>query len=116
MGGAAGAGLLLDGVGGAVEVRRRSRSGSGGVSGWRSRLPVSSSRSRRWSVGGASVLPAALIGGEAAVNQQRKFRNRRLNSPSLKQKTPAGERRYSAVLLLLAVCGDIVTLRATRRP
>lgn len=30
-------------------------------------------------------------GGEAAVHQQREFRNRRLNSPSLKQKAPAGQ-------------------------
>lgn len=34
-------------------------------------------------MGGARGLPDILIGGEAAVNQQREFRDRRLNSASL---------------------------------
>lgn len=42
---------------------------------------MSSSRRRSY-VGGAAV-----TGGEAAVNQQRQFRNRRLNAPSLKRET-----------------------------
>ena len=77
----AGGGWLQVRVGGAMEVRR-GRSGTWGGGGGsasccRSRLPVSR-RKRKTCVGGASVLP-----GEAAVNQQREFRNRRLNSTTL---------------------------------
>lgn len=106
VGGAAGTGVLQVRVGGAVEVRR-SRSGSrgsgggrcggggGGLSSWRNRLLLDrvnssgggsscSRRGGRRPVGGVRVLPANLITGDkAVVNQQRKFWNRRLNSPGL---------------------------------
>lgn len=40
-------------------------------------------------MGGARVLLRAVIGGEAAVDEQREFRDGRLNSASLKQQTAA---------------------------
>lgn len=61
-------------------------------------------------MGGVRVLPSVVIGGEAAVDQQREFRDRRLDSAGLKQNTAAGEHRYPAVLLLLAVCGDTMMM------
>lgn len=69
--GAAGAGQQQVGVGGAVEVRRR-RSGSRGRG-------VSRCGSRS-SGGGARQVLGVVIGGEAAVHQQGKFRDGRLDS------------------------------------
>lgn len=78
LGGAARAWLLQVGVRSTVVMRRRRGRSSRGA-GARSR------RCWRRPVGG--VLPIAVTEGEAAVNQQREFRNGRLKSTSLKRQT-----------------------------
>lgn len=92
VGGAAGAGLLQVGVGGAVEVGRSGRSRFGGCGGGGG---AAGAGWRRKPVGGARVPPPAVIGGEAGVDEQGEFRNGRLNSASLKHTAGFTWRRRS---------------------